>query len=113
MKFTYKEIEIETGVERVRDELVSHRIQLKLTKDIPQGTVGLWEFFAHLCSVTRSATGLSFDPTTLESAEPEVVKAAYESFLDLPKTVKNKWQKAMEAENPVEKESDPNVPSDG
>ena len=96
----YKSIRLVMRQTTVRDDLNAQKIRLKLdaTYSSDEG-IGYWQLFSNLCASTQEATGLPFHPTTLAEADVEDVARAFEMFMDMPKTFKDRWRDAYERAN--------------
>lgn len=104
-----------------RTDLKASVINRKAAQDAQQGTWGVWQPFADACAHVAQAEGLPFDPTALMDAEPDVVRAAYEAYLDLDKGLLDLWKAAIKivdapidrivGPEPLPRDADPNSSS--
>jgi len=93
----YENVGIVVRRATVRDGLHAATITQRAMECEPDGTLGFWNVFGDLCSQVEAQTGLPFDPTTLHDQTKEVVFAAYQQYMDLPKELVRRWKKAVEA----------------
>ena len=96
----YKNIRLVICQTTVRDDLNAQKIRLKLdaTYSSDDG-IGYWQLFSNLCASTQSVTGLPFDPGILPTADIGEVARAFEAFMDMPKTFKDRWRDGYERAN--------------
>lgn len=104
VKWAQGKIELIVSEATVADEIAAGAIRRNLTdyvvkvigKDNPDATWGQWEQFATYCVQTRRSMGLSFQPELARGLRGEALYAAYCGYLEMARTLRNKWAKACE-----------------
>ncbi len=79
----------------VEDELAASIIKREVSNAYPDGTWGAWPQFADLCSQTVSSSGLDFQPELVRNMDPAQKRDAYERYLKLAKSIRDKWSEAF------------------